>query len=238
MPKRESKPKTEARSQETEARLQELDERARLALGELDKLRGQFADLHALTPVQQLICDLVSDMLVNGGENRITDQLLDAAIRHKRWRWAVSVYGQEEAEKIAEAVNERRGARFEKWRDDLHAAWRESRTAPPTEKPSPSTAAARIRFSMIERVREQMEEFLAEGTPEEIWTMWDIFTTHDSTNRGSDNFNEFPLAGAIEGALGKIAHDWIKVPQSFQKHILSYLECLQEAQMDDKKEPA
>jgi hypothetical protein len=211
MPKRESKTKAEAQPKP-------------------QKLTATAVELHVLAPIQQLMCDLVSDMLINGGDPRLTDQLIIILNKHKWWLWALQVHGREATEKIAAAVKEAPGRyQFNEWREDLHAAWRETRKAPPAERPVPSSAIERIRFSMIERLREQFESFLIGGTPEEQWTLWDTLVTHENGNRGRDNFQEFPLAGAFEAALGQVEHDWIKVPQSLRKTVLSYLECLEEA---------
>lgn len=190
-------------------------------------------ELRALAPIQQLVADLVADMLVNGSHRKIIDQLLTAAIRHQFWRrWPEDV-----EEQFPDLFN-KPPVLLNDWRDDLHAVWRETRKAPATEKPAPSTAADRIRFSIIETLRGQFDDFLTEGTPEEWWTMWDMLVTHHSTNLGSDNANEFPLAGAFEAALGEIRHIWIKVPESLRKRVLTYVECLEEAQIDDEEEAA
>jgi hypothetical protein len=184
-----------------------------------------------LAPIQQLIADEISDLLVHCGCADAVENLLMAAGCHSVWRWAVNLFGPDEQENIGATVMDRGEANSDEWYADLTAEWKRNRKAAPDGTVEPKTATKGNRGSYMDELRERFESFLTESTPEEQMILSDGLLAQHSTNRGlgRDSFNELPLGIAMEEALDKYTGDFLRVPHQFEKQVQQYIDCLRAA---------
>jgi hypothetical protein len=190
----------------------------------------------ALAPAQQFIADEVADMLVNGGAEEFTDLLISAAARHAFWRWASSLHGPQEQDRIKKAVADLGYRRFQDLKTEMIAAWREQRRAPKeTARPEPKTVAERIRANILGDLRRAFWRFLTEATPEECRLMLDVLRDHESANHGRCAFDELPLGRAFDYVLGKAAPDWVKVPEEIRGQVDSYIKWAQDVETPENE---
>src|SRR5579871_718462 len=76
-----------------------------------------------LAPIQELIADEVADMLVRGGESRVTTLLITAAARHHFWRWANALWGPNNRDKTSEqTVAELSERSIQEWKAQMLTA--------------------------------------------------------------------------------------------------------------------
>ena len=182
-----------------------------------------------LAPIQQLIADEISDLLVHGGHADSVWHLLRAAGCHTVWRWAANVYGPDEQREVDRFVREQSKAKLDGWKADLAAEWKRNRKAAPNAKVEPQTAAERIRGGFMDELCRRFESFLTAGTPEEHMILNEVLLTHESSSNVRDSFDELPLGMAMEDVLGKYAGEFLRVPHRFEKQVEQFIECLRVA---------
>ena len=186
-----------------------------------------------LAPVQQFIADEIADLLVNGGHNESIENLIWTACHHAAHRWLSNLYGPEETDKIEVHLKKFAQRDFENHKADLLTAIKQNRRATREERAEPKLAAERIRARVLDILRGHFDSFLVRATPEECWIMRDIMVTHESTTHGREEFNELPLAGAIEGVIEHSVSTYMRVPECMQKHVQNYIDALKAADVRD-----
>lgn len=185
------------------------------------------ASRRELAPLQQLICDEIADMIVNGGNNHFTAMMITAAAHHKWWRWSNGIG--EQGEESSKTIHKLGPRTAEEWQTKMADVWRANRKTAPERKTQPTTATERIRACVIDTPQGLLDRFLSDATPEEKYLMVDILIDHQSANCGSDTFDEMPLARAFEYALEGTAPEYVRVPSSMREQVARYVECLRAA---------
>jgi hypothetical protein len=190
-----------------------------------------------LAPIQQFIADEVADMLIRGADKGDDlDSLLWVALANSKRRFLFNY--EADKQKVEQQVRDTTLADFKGHQAELLIAIHQNQLAPPADKVEPKTATARIRARLLETLRDNFEAFLHHGTPEERQIMHEVLISHSSVNKGSDNFDELPLAKAFDEEIGKGSREYIRVPSAMREQVNCYVECLVAANARDRKPAA
>src|SRR6185312_2721252 len=182
-----------------------------------------------LTPIQQHVADLTSDLIMNGGHPADVDRLLIAAIAHDQERQFPD-FPQDPQKRRQEAEGVAR-ERLADWRLRLSRAWREPSVAP--ERPLPPTVAEMAREGAREALEDHCYDFLRAAPMEQIYLLRDVLDYWESSRRGPDDESiECPLA---EGFMYVLASrdTFVRVPRKHLSRVRTFVDML-----EDKDGPA
>ena len=176
-----------------------------------------------LTPIQQHVADLASDLVMNGGHPADVDRLLIASIAHDQERQFPD-YPQDPQKRRQEAEAVAR-ERLADWRLRLSRAWREPSAAP--ERPLPSTVSEMARESARETLENHCYDFLRTASMEQIYLLRDVMNYWESSRRGPDDDSiESPLAEGFLFVLGS-RDTFVRIPQKHLEHVRSFVAMLE-----------
>jgi hypothetical protein len=185
-----------------------------------------------LAPIQELLCDLTCDLLLNGGRREETELLLTALLTHQ---WLLNFpQGPPDPTKALEEARSWASKGSEEAYNHLVAAWPKKPTA--AKEPTPKTLTERIRQSTRNEVQHLFGEFLGGAAPEELYLMREILQERDSYHRFADGsvVQEIYLGTAIQSAIGSYGNTHIKVPQKMVPLIEKLVAARQEIEEEEE----
>lgn len=193
---------------------------------------GSIAQSPPLSPVQELVCDEVADVLLYGRHPDSVDHLLHLAASqasnryHSEGRFADQPHTSDDIRRIAGLATRFR----HDWQSALISDWAKNRLTPPAQQPQPATVTGRIRQSIIERTRFQVEVFMAMSIPEEKALLLDILTTHEMGTSGPRSMDELMLAEAFQYVIDRhTITKFVRVPHEHRALVDDYLALLAKA---------
>lgn len=177
-----------------------------------------------LMPIQQLIADEVSDMLLHGGHSGDIESLLFAALGHYYFRMFLATAGRSGQWEDAECRESAETCVIKSlptWKNKLTSAWVENlRTTP---KPTPIDVVGRIRAGVMDDLRDAFGEFLSQGSPEDHRLLLLILQrVNESSLR--DREGTVALATVFAEQLGTTAY--IQVPERIREEVEQYANSL------------
>ncbi len=163
-----------------------------------------------LSPIQEVLCDLTSDVLLNGARREETELLVKALLMHQ-WHLNFGDYPRDPAKALEAAVTHAQRGHDATY-NDLVAAW--PKKAVPQDEPVPKTISQAIRCQTRDSVRHGFEDFMGNASPEELILMRNIFQERDSYHYMADGnpVQEIYLAAAFESATGSWGTTHVKIP--------------------------
>lgn len=175
-----------------------------------------------LTELQEQVCDLAGDLIVNGGHEDDVDELLFAVMAHF-WRRRFPDYprSQEEREKNAVDFAEKHRA---SWLKRLARHWPEEPT-PRAVEPLPQTVSEMVRANDRGVLKERFEDFMRE-----VEGLADIHLLSDVLNDWSGGNNQLPEAFAYQ--IGR-SDTYVKVPQAYLEQVQKLVQVLTEGKSDE-----
>jgi len=176
-----------------------------------------------LTPIQQHVADLASDLIINGGHPADVDRLLIASIAHDQERQFPD-FPQDSQKRRQEAETVAR-ERLADWRLRLSRAWREPSAAP--GRPLPTTVTEMARESAREALENQCYDFLRAANMGQIYLLSDVMDYWESSHLGPDDDSiECPLAEGFMYVLGS-RDTFVRIPQKHLEHVRSFVAMLE-----------
>jgi len=172
----------------------------------------------------ELVIDAVSDLLAHGGHADDVDSLLVGAMRHVQHRELDDLFS-DDPDKRDAIIDRRIDSGLEAWKTDLAIAWRKNkRSEPPAIEPA--TISGRIREQTRDVLRDRFEDFMRDGTPEEVHLLSEILGFRDSGIVGGiEGVDEIPLGEAFAYHLGN-NETYIRIPRGFRRRIQNYIDAL------------
>jgi hypothetical protein len=181
-----------------------------------------------LTQTQRDIADVLANILTHGASDDVVGPFLTAVARHF-WHWRLDETERPE-HSDSESVNKFAAPQAERWKKELTVTWARAARVGVAE-PVAKDLAERIRFAVVEELRDTFEYFIRDGTPEEHRLMANVFVDHQS---GPTGFG-IPIATAFSQQLGRVKA-YIEVPRYHRDAVEKYLECLEAKEMEVMKD--
>jgi hypothetical protein len=179
------------------------------------------------------ITDAVADILISGSALINLQRLIDATISHEV-RLRCSTFTPKELE---ETITKRQ----EKSLPGILKELADSRTKrlelDKAERPEPADIVGRIREGARHQCARGLQEFLSEGSPEEIRFMSAVMLNWTSAYNQSEPFGEFGIANSFQDELTQ-GIEYIRVPAVISREVGEYIDALMKAYPEAEKEAA
>jgi hypothetical protein len=180
----------------------------------------------ALTPLQDLFCDLAGDPIARGAPDWISRgfvrslSLYSAFLNVAHWPG-----GATEA-----AVTSSANLRGANWHSDLVRSWpTSSRIETKGAAVDLASESATVAVRALERVRlvSLLEEFLGGATPEEVRITARVMSNWSSLSSGNGGIDECPLLCELAAALRDADQRFFVAPERHQKAAHEFLDLLE-----------
>ncbi|HUQ90818.1 MAG TPA: hypothetical protein VM120_03985 [Bryobacteraceae bacterium] len=176
-----------------------------------------------LNHMQELLCDLAGDLILNGGHREDVDNFITSMTCHY-WRRLHPKYPTE-LDKREKDLNEHVETRREEWTRSLTRGWL-PKAEPSDETPAPKSLIEKLRTRYRSTLRDQFEDFLRYATPEEVRILSEVFSSHESNSTGPQFYDpEASLANAFMSEIGATS-SYVRVPDEHLKLVLLYMKVL------------
>jgi hypothetical protein len=166
-----------------------------------------------LTPTQEEMSDLASDLIMNGGSRQDLDPFIRVLLRHQFRKFVC-------AENTSEAtVNEYANQWFEQHTVRLVKQWPEPIKRPAADDTKPKTVAEMARANVRRELRDHFEDFFADARDgvEPLWMLNEILTY--CTDTGYDLVKAFTAAMDLDDTYVRVPWSQADKVRAFAKLI-------------------
>lgn len=178
-----------------------------------------------LTTLQELICHLAADLVMNGGRESDVTHLLRATIGHNLYLGFPEFDHTERIERD-----------LAKWQRRISRQWPVERETS-SERELPKAASDMARANIRRQLRSHFEIFMGSARVHELYLLDNILMDFDSRSAA-------PESGTVESALAEafmLALDsddtYVKVPRDQVENVEAYLKAASTEVPDDASEP-
>jgi hypothetical protein len=172
-----------------------------------------------LTPTQEEMADLASDLIMNGGSRQDLDPFVRVLLRHQ-FRKFICAQDTSEA-----TVNEYANRWFEQHSVRLVKQWSDPIKRPTADDTKPKTVAELARANVRHELRDHFEDFFADARDgvEPLWMLNEILTY--CTDTGYDLVKAFTAALDLDDT-------YVRVPWSQADKVRAFVKLIEEREAD------
>ncbi len=174
-----------------------------------------------ITAMQDLLCDLAGDLIMNGGDRQDSEPFLRALARHQ-WRLRFPNYPID-AEQRDKRTGDDEERSFDEWFRKYTAGLPDNPrevSLPEVRKDRVLTITDRIRDNIRQHLAERMAEFLRRASPEDLSLMREVLMfwgCNGGPLQAGYDVQSIVLADAMENEIQRHETDgtYIRVPEEF-----------------------